>query len=631
MATERETNGSSARRLARAAWLLLLFAGVVLGADALAFLCDDAFIHFRYASNLRDGHGLVWNPPPWRPVDGYSSFLWSVSVWAGWTLTGVEPPRSANWVSTVQGLLLFAVVAAAAFRIRSRDGRRLPDLAVFCTLLVIAGNRTFLQWLTGGLGTALFNLTLVSWVVVAFRARPRQSPRWLALWATAAAFAGLARPDGLLFVAATIAVALFDVARRERALRVTLAALSPLLLVAGHLGWHLWFYGELLPNTYYAKVSAPWPAAGVRYFLSFAFEHGVWPWLALALVWLVVEAKRARGRLVATLLAWLPAVAAVSAALLHVAYYTLRVGGDPFEYRVLSQLVPLGALSAAAMAARLRPGALLPVATTLGLGLAASVGWLHYALAEPRLDPWYTPLAPKLPSFAQPLWRLHDRWQTWLHMQVLCGRPRVHAQFLDGQRAIFPPRERVEVDPADRPVIALRGVGYSGWSLPDFAIVDELGLNDWVAARTPAPELGHRVLPQALLEDALQASDPDGDGWLARKDLVAAFRARTGVGERDTDGIVGALLVLFADRRHDALTPDEAARIEPFLAEMRFMAHSRLAPADYVAAFDPNVTIEGGRAIVRERAVPLTPERVRAIEAEWRHRMRAEHARESAK
>ena len=39
------------------------------------FLCDDAFIAFRYVGNAHDGHGLVWNPAPFAPVEGYSIFM----------------------------------------------------------------------------------------------------------------------------------------------------------------------------------------------------------------------------------------------------------------------------------------------------------------------------------------------------------------------------------------------------------------------------------------------------------------------------------------------------------------------------------------------------------------------------
>ena len=36
------------------------------------FVCDDAFISFRYARHLSDGLGLVWNPG--ERVEGYSNF-----------------------------------------------------------------------------------------------------------------------------------------------------------------------------------------------------------------------------------------------------------------------------------------------------------------------------------------------------------------------------------------------------------------------------------------------------------------------------------------------------------------------------------------------------------------------------
>ena len=39
------------------------------------FSTDDAYIAFRYVSNSLAGHGLTWNARPFRPVEGYTSFL----------------------------------------------------------------------------------------------------------------------------------------------------------------------------------------------------------------------------------------------------------------------------------------------------------------------------------------------------------------------------------------------------------------------------------------------------------------------------------------------------------------------------------------------------------------------------
>jgi hypothetical protein len=55
------------------------------------FLCDDAFISFRYARNLLAGHGLVFNRGEF--VEGYTNFLWTLEVAGLWRL-GLRPELS---------------------------------------------------------------------------------------------------------------------------------------------------------------------------------------------------------------------------------------------------------------------------------------------------------------------------------------------------------------------------------------------------------------------------------------------------------------------------------------------------------------------------------------------------------
>ena len=61
------------------------------------FLTDDAFISFRYARNLLEGHGLVFNPG--ERVEGYSNFLWVLELAAVWRALGVPPEDAAPWLS----------------------------------------------------------------------------------------------------------------------------------------------------------------------------------------------------------------------------------------------------------------------------------------------------------------------------------------------------------------------------------------------------------------------------------------------------------------------------------------------------------------------------------------------------
>lgn len=50
----------------------------------------------------------------------------------------------------------------------------------------------------------------------------------------------------------------------------------------------------------------------------------------------------------------------------------------------------------------------------------------------------------------------------------------------------------------------------------------------------------------------------------------------------------------------------------------REMAHDRHAPENYVSCFAPNIYVEGGRLEVKTRREPLTAEKIRSCEREWR-------------
>ena len=63
------------RRAVVGAILLAALGLAIWGWNLFLFTTDDAYIAFRYVDNNRMGHGLVWNPPPFRPVEGYTSLL----------------------------------------------------------------------------------------------------------------------------------------------------------------------------------------------------------------------------------------------------------------------------------------------------------------------------------------------------------------------------------------------------------------------------------------------------------------------------------------------------------------------------------------------------------------------------
>ena len=192
-------------RLQLAAVTVIAVLGTVLGWRALWFLTDDAFIAFRYVSNSQLGHGYTWNPPPFLPVEGYTSFLWVGLLDLVWGVFGIEPPRSANALSLGCSIGTVLICAGTVHRLGQRHAAG-PRTAVVAglSLALLVSNTTFLTWSSSGLETALFDLLLLAWVLAVPALATRRT--LLPGVAVLAALLELCRPDGLLFAGVTLLV-----------------------------------------------------------------------------------------------------------------------------------------------------------------------------------------------------------------------------------------------------------------------------------------------------------------------------------------------------------------------------------------------------------------------------------------
>src|SRR6266571_4299986 len=140
-------------RLLLAAGLLATLGLLLAHAAFYRFLTDDAFISFRYARNLRQGHGLVFNPGLER-VEGYTNFLW-VLLLAGCDALGLPPETAANLLSLAATLGLWALVVWFALRFPPPARWR---WLVLVPPLFLAATRSVAVWSSGGLETRPFEL-----------------------------------------------------------------------------------------------------------------------------------------------------------------------------------------------------------------------------------------------------------------------------------------------------------------------------------------------------------------------------------------------------------------------------------------------------------------------------------------
>lgn len=307
-----------------AAGSLLAVVLAVLAARHFAWVSDDAFISFRYAQNLVEGRGLVFNVG--ERVEGYTNLLWTL-----WLAVASAASIDLERWSVVWGIIFHAgTVALLCWNARpgSRRGLVVPAAA-----LVLAAHRDVAIFATSGLETALFTFLAVAGYLIACRAeRPRA-------WAAAAVLFGLAtlcRPDGVVLFGA---VWLWAVALRRPGVRAVLALSAPFAAIAGALTlWRWAYYGDVLPNTYYAKsAELAWWEQGFFYLGLYARQYGVAVGAgALGLALAVRDRLRDRS----------PGRASdpvILAGLMVIAYAlaVARAGGDFMHARLLVPVTPL--------------------------------------------------------------------------------------------------------------------------------------------------------------------------------------------------------------------------------------------------------------------------------------------------
>lgn len=443
-------------------------------------------------------------------VEGYTNFLWVLELAGLWKLFGFGPENAAPWLSVACTVGTLAVTVWWALRL---PGLRQRGLVTWMALGFLCTSATFAVWTSGGgLETRQFTLLVVAAVVcLTVHAETRLGLLFASLSLAAAAYT---RPEGPLIAACCFGWFLTQRIVAAGRLRVDLRELGWLVLpfislVAGHYLFRYAYYGQWLPNTYFAKHVRPWYESGFSYLWAAAIETGLYLLLPLAVLALRRAWRERRDLRMA-----LPLLCIVA----HMAY-VMRVGGDFLEWRPLDFYWPLLAVPAAG--------------GIVCLGSSAS-GWLRRRALDRSLFRPFKPAVCAVVVFVPVLFqagalqaellfagaeRSYRDWSarqfhlevdrenaSWLlaapGMDALVSvsddlRRRLVAQgvatrstaqgavlgvqmrdwggYGQMERGVFP----------EGALTAMGALGVQSWFLPDLGIVDTLGLTDTVVARNP--------------------------------------------------------------------------------------------------------------------------------------------------
>jgi arabinofuranosyltransferase len=354
--------------------LLVSFAGVLWP----PWLSDDAFISFRYAQNLAGGNGLVYNIG--ERVEGYTNFLWTM-IAAGVIRSGSD----IIWFAYFSGTIIAVVLVLATYHLAcmlslldgadkgTRGHGAIPGLPAhpltgspphaLVAALIVATHQGVLLYTSRGAGleTGFFAL-LVLLGVTAYLKGISLINSGYSLFTIHYSFAGLifalasmTRPEGVLITGLTAAhLAWHNFIERKAqstknskhsflfsVLRSLFSMLLPYLLIfLPYFLWRMNYYGDLLPNTFYAKTGGGLRQVerGLAYAGAFALTLGG-PLLLL----IAVPPRQGWWALMRGWRSYLLLVVGTYTA------YIIAVGGDHFRgERFFVPLVPLFAVLVAA-------------------------------------------------------------------------------------------------------------------------------------------------------------------------------------------------------------------------------------------------------------------------------------------
>jgi hypothetical protein len=307
------------------AWIYLAGAFVVrtshVSIDGVRYftIFDDGMISMRYAKNLVDHHGLVWNIG--ERVEGFTNPLWTLSmVGAIWAFGTHYAPLAVQMLGAMTCLGLLGVFYWTGVRNQS------DTLGLVAGMLVLVLSYPISYWGLGGMEASAVCLvfTAAAGAQYTYEAGNRGNP--LILLSMLVAIAYCLRPDGWLAIAPFFAASCIDSVREKnyaRPLKGIAIIIAAILLV---LVPRKIYYGAWVPNTYVLKVEG--------YSFLLRVRNGI------AFVGLFISQNR--------LLLFLTALATLSrrriaflnfAAVLITLAYQVYVGGDPWIW--WRQLLPV--------------------------------------------------------------------------------------------------------------------------------------------------------------------------------------------------------------------------------------------------------------------------------------------------
>jgi len=211
---------------------------------------DDPYISFRYAKNLVEGNGLVFNPG--ERVEGYSNLTWVLNSAFFIALGFKDPLFSMQMASFMIMTMLIALFCFGLPKKVSNDDDKPWGLNPAAGILV-AASYPIAVWTAGALETVAYSVLLFLSAMFTARVATKPDRVFSIFLVILIVMTTMTRPEGaMVFGLPMIAFLLRPQSEAKRTLLIVFVI--SLLLVLTYTIWRHIYFGTIVPNTVSAKV-----------------------------------------------------------------------------------------------------------------------------------------------------------------------------------------------------------------------------------------------------------------------------------------------------------------------------------------------------------------------------------------
>ena len=294
-------------------------------------LFDDAMISMRYAWNLANGNGLVWNPGEY--VQGYSNPLMTLFMAA---VHMIASDRIAVFVVQLSGIIFVLLAGLLSMQIgkdlASSTEASNGDAVALLSFIIVLCYYPLSYWSLMGMETGLLTVCLLAAMLWLLRFQNTGCPRRLYLCLLFMVLAFATRSESAIFCGIMGAYALYVIVKYKHDHSLSnwfLAAIIYALSIGCILLFQYGYYGEYLPNTYTLKLTGKSIGERIVDGLAFIMPHLLAIMFTVAVVMIGILRKAMDKKLL------LLALVASGVA------YQIYIGGDAWPYwRITTPVMP---------------------------------------------------------------------------------------------------------------------------------------------------------------------------------------------------------------------------------------------------------------------------------------------------